>query len=154
MYCQQLGDKCTISQLEDIFVAQRVLLSKIMHFSRIYTFQQMCLKHAYSNKYVVRNILMLENTYSRIFLHIPDNEHIPTLRPSDTQISLIKTYIHLLVGRICPIPKYKFSWPIFFNPWQYISNTKMPKIDTLDALEEHEEHDDDYQTITNWNANW
>ena len=31
---------------------------------------------------------------------------------------------------------------------------KMPKIDTLDALEEHEEHDDDYQTITNWNANW
>ena len=31
---------------------------------------------------------------------------------------------------------------------------KMPKIDTLDALEEHEEHDDDYKTITNWNANW
>ena len=30
---------------------------------------------------------------------------------------------------------------------------KMPKIDTLDALEEHEEHDDDYQTITNRNAN-
>ena len=30
----------------------------------------------------------------------------------------------------------------------------MPKIYTLDALEEHEEHDDDYQTITNWNANW
>ena len=31
---------------------------------------------------------------------------------------------------------------------------KMTKTDTLDALEEHEEHDDDYQTITNWNANW
>ena len=30
----------------------------------------------------------------------------------------------------------------------------MPKIDTLDALEKYEEHDDDYQTITNWNANW
>ena len=30
----------------------------------------------------------------------------------------------------------------------------MPNIDTLDALEEHEDHDDDYQTITNWNANW
>jgi len=29
----------------------------------------------------------------------------------------------------------------------------MPKIDTLDALEEQEEHDDDYQTVTNRNAN-
>ena len=35
-----------------------------------------------------------------------------------------------------------------------IYKRKMPKIDTLDALEEHEEHEDDYQTITNWNANW
>ena len=35
-----------------------------------------------------------------------------------------------------------------------VSSWKMPKIDTLDALEEHEEHDDDYQTNTNWNANW
>ena len=34
-----------------------------------------------------------------------------------------------------------------------VKRVKMPKIDTLDALEEHEEHDDDYQTITNWNAN-
>ena len=41
---------------------------------------------------------------------------------------------------------------VFYVLWEGIN--KMPKIDTLDALEEHEEHDDDYQTITNWNANW
>ena len=42
----------------------------------------------------------------------------------------------------------------FFTDFCVLKQKKMPKIDTLDALEEHEEHDDDYQTITNWNANW
>ena len=99
MHCRQLGMYMSNSLCCAIFY----LLAEY-----IYT-----LEYTYFNKYV-ENIYISENDHSRIYVHILDNECIPTLRPKDTKTSPIN------IGRICPIPTDKFDWQIFFSRWQYI----------------------------------